>query len=242
MVRLNRYLAMLGVASRRHCDEMIAAGRVSVDGKRVRDPSVRIDPSTARITLDGTKLGRPPSPLVLLLNKPTGVVSTAADPFGRPTVVDLCKKYTRSRRLFPVGRLDINTTGLILLTNDGELCYRLTHPRFGIARTYHVRVRGLVNDKKISGLRKLASPSRRSHDSQSTVELVKHLDRESILRITLREGRNRQVRRMCESFGLTVVRLRRVRFGPLTIRKLPLGAVRPLSKAELTRLDGLLSS
>lgn len=233
---------MLGVASRRHCDEMIAAGRVSVDGKRVRDPSVRIDPSTARITLDGTKLGRPPSPLVLLLNKPTGVVSTAADPFGRPTVVDLCKKYTRSRRLFPVGRLDINTTGLILLTNDGELCYRLTHPRFGIARTYHVRVRGLVNDKKISGLRKLASPSRRSHDSQSTVELVKHLDRESILRITLREGRNRQVRRMCESFGLTVVRLRRVRFGPLTIRKLPLGAVRPLSKAELTRLDGLLSS
>lgn len=221
---------------------MIAAGRVSVDGKRVRDPSVRIDPSTARITLDGTKLGRPPSPLVLLLNKPTGVVSTAADPFGRPTVVDLCKKYTRSRRLFPVGRLDINTTGLILLTNDGELCYRLTHPRFGIARTYHVRVRGLVNDKKISGLRKLASPSRRSHDSQSTVELVKHLDRESILRITLREGRNRQVRRMCESFGLTVVRLRRVRFGPLTIRKLPLGAVRPLSKAELTRLDGLLSS
>jgi pseudouridine synthase len=207
---------------------------------RATDLSTRVVPGVSRITIDRVSLGRPPRPLVLLLNKPTGVVSTVSDPFGRPTVLDMCKKYARSRRLFPIGRLDINTTGLILLTNDGELCYRLTHPRFEIARTYHVRVRGLINEKKLVGLRKLASPLHRSRNSRSSVELLKQLNRESVLNITLREGRNRQVRRMCESMGLRVVKLRRVRFGPLTVRGLPLGAVRPLEKAEMEGLRRLV--
>jgi 23S rRNA pseudouridine2605 synthase len=232
---------MLGVGSRRSCDEIVLAGRVIVDGRRTTDPSVRVEPAKTRISLDGVPLGRPQRQFVLVLNKPTGVVSTVRDPQGRPTVVDLCKKYARGRRLFPVGRLDINTTGLILLTNDGELCYRLTHPRFETPRTYHVRVRGLINEKKLTGLRKLASPSRRSRDDRSSVEMLKQLNRESVLKITLREGRNRQVRRMCESVGLRVVKLRRVRFGPLTIRALPLGAVRPLEKAEMDRLRRHLS-
>jgi len=227
---------MLGVGSRRTCDDIIKSGRVVVDGEHTADPARRVDPQKTRITIDGAPFGKPQRPLVLLMNKPTGVVSTVSDPEGRPTVVDLCKKYTRTKRLFPVGRLDINTTGLILLTNDGELCYRLTHPRFQIARTYQVRVRGLMNERKLAGLQKLASPSRRSRDDRSSVELLKQLNRESVLKITLREGRNRQVRRMCESVGLRVVKLRRIRFGPLTIRKLPLGAVRPLEKAEMDRL------
>jgi pseudouridine synthase len=214
----------------------VTSGRVVVDGHRTTDPSVRVDPTKTRISIDNVPLRKPKRQLVLVLNKPAGVVSTVRDPEGRRTVLDLCRKYTRTRRLFPVGRLDINTTGLILLTNDGELCYRLTHPRFQIPRTYHVRVRGLMSEKKLVGLRKLASPSRRSRDDRSSVDLLKQLNRESVLKITLREGRNRQVRRMCESMGLRVVKLRRVRFGPLTIHGLPLGAVRPLEKAEMDRL------
>ncbi len=227
---------MLGVGSRRTCDDIVKSGRVIVDGDHTADPSLRVDPRKTRITIDGVPFGKPQRPLVLVLNKPTGVVSTAKDPQGRPTVLDLCKKYTRTRRLFPVGRLDINTTGLILLTNDGELCYRLTHPRFQIARVYHVSVRGLMNERKLTGLQKFASPSRRSRHDRSSVEMLKQHNRESVLKITLREGRSRQVRRMCESLGLRVVKLRRVRFGPLTIRNLPLGAVRPLEKAEMDRL------
>jgi len=232
---------MLGAGSRRTCDELVSSGRVTVDGRRVREPATRVVPGKTTISVDGVALSNPARPIVLLLNKPEGVVSTVSDPFGRPTVVDLCKKYTRSRRLFPVGRLDLNTTGLILLTNDGDLCYRLTHPRFGIPRTYHVRVRGLMNDKKLSGLAKYASPPHGSRDKRSSIELLKQLHHESILKITLYEGRNRQVRRMCESVGLRVVKLRRVRFGPLSVRKLPLGAVRPLEKSEMERLKRVLS-
>ena len=227
---------MLGAGSRRRCDEMILAGRVTVDGQRIKDPSVRVKPGATRVTIDKAPLGQPQNALVLVLNKPTGVVSTVSDPFGRPTVIDLCGKYSRRKRLFPVGRLDVNTTGLILLTNDGELCYRLTHPRFQIPRTYHVRVRGTMSERKLIGLQKLVSAPSKSHDVRPSVELLKELPRESVLKITLREGRNRQVRRMCESFGLRVVKLRRVRFGPLTIRKLPMGSVRPLEKSEMERL------
>ncbi len=163
------------------------------------------------------------------------------DPQGRQTILELCKKYTRRRRLFPVGRLDINTTGLILLTNDGMLCYRLTHPRYQIPRTYHARVRGTISDRKLVEMCRLASPGRRSRkEDRDAVGLVRQMGRESILEITLREGRNRQVHRMCESVGLKVVKLRRIRFGPLSIRNLPLGAVRPLERRELERLERVL--
>lgn len=231
---------MIGAGSRRACDDIIAAGRVKVDGRVVSEPGTRIVVGENNVVLDNVPVNRPPSPIVLLLNKPAGVVSTVYDPQGRPTVVDLCKRYARKRRLFPVGRLDINTTGLILLTNDGDLCYRFTHPRFEIARTYHVRVRGAMNDSKISALRRLALPSPRNRVDSAPVELLKQMNRESILKITLREGRNRQVRKMCSTVGLGVVTLRRVQFGPLTIRKLPLGAVRPLEKKELQAIARLL--
>lgn len=226
---------MLGVGSRRDCDGVIAAGRVRVDGHAVREPGVRVIAGVSRVDLDGAPLANLPRPVVLLLNKPAGFVSTASDPLGRPTVLDLCKPISSKVRLFPVGRLDVNTTGAILLTNDGALCYRLTHPRFQIARIYMVRVRGQVDEARMRRLARL-SGTKAGPGGRSPVELVKALGKETILRITLREGRNRQVRRMCEAVGLRVTRLKRVQFGPVTIRKLPVGGVRPLEKKEIERL------
>lgn len=240
-IRLNRFVAMLGAGARRACDEMITAGRVKVDGRRVTDPATRVVPGVNRVSVDGKSLSAPGQPLVLVLNKPLGVVSTVSDPYGRPTVLELCKKYARRRRLFPVGRLDVNTTGLILLTDDGMLCYRLTHPRYEIPRTYHVRVRGTMNERKLVELQKLATPGRQSQETAApAVSLVRQMNRETILQVTLREGKNRQVRKMCESVGVRVVKLRRIKFGPLSIRNLPLGAVRPLEKKELERLNRVL--
>lgn len=241
-VRLNRFLAMLGVGSRRACDDVIAAGRVSVDGKRVSEPGVRVVPGRSRVTLDNVALQNPTQRVVLLLNKPTGVVSTVSDPQGRPTVLGLCRKYARNRRLFPVGRLDYNTTGVILLTNDGMLCYRLTHPRYQIPRTYHVRVRGILDERKLARLCKLAAgTSRDMHGARGPVEVLRKHGNDFSLAITLHEGRNRQIHRMCESVGLQVRRLRRVSFGPITLRNLPLGAVRPLEPRELKKLRQLVS-
>jgi 23S rRNA pseudouridine2605 synthase len=247
-IRLNRFLAQLGVASRRSCDELIEAGKVRVGGKRVTRPGVKIIPGVDTVAVDGFKLDKPTHPMVLLLHKPTGVVSTVSDPQGRPTVIDFCKRYARRRRLFPIGRLDVNTTGALLLTNDGLLCYRLTHPRFRIPKTYRVQVRGGFNDLKLQKLRKMTGvedtgkrTGRPVRESASTaaVELIKQMEKVTILKITLVEGRNRQVRRMCDAVGLRVVKLKRLSFGSLSVRTVPLGAVRPLTKKELERLNAM---
>lgn len=231
---------MIGLGSRRACDELIKAGRISIDSKKITSLGTVVIPGDNTVCLDGRPLEKPRSTTILVLNKPAGVVSTASDPDGRPTVVDLCKKFARNKRLFPVGRLDVNTTGVILLTNDGLLCYRLTHPRFQIPRTYLARVRGAVSDKKIAKLNRLAGQQQtgsRTDRIRPRVELVRQIKHESLLRITLYEGKNRQVRRMCEAVGFRVVKLKRIRFGPVTIRKLPLGAVRPLHQRETAGLQ-----
>ncbi len=245
-VRLNRFLAQVGIASRRACDEIIREGRVVVNGSHVRAPGTRIDPAEADVRVDGAKVSRPPRPLVLLLNKPAGVVSTVSDPQGRTTVIDLCRRYGKSRRLFPVGRLDVNTTGALLITNDGALCYRLTHPRFGVPKTYVVRVRGLVTGRTIERLRRMAGVKPESGEGAADgprtrpgVELTHGEGKVSTLRITLLEGKNRQVRNMCEAVGLRVSKLKRVQFASVSIRKLPLGAVRPLEPRELASLRQL---
>jgi 23S rRNA pseudouridine2605 synthase len=239
-LRLNRYLALIGLGSRRACDELIKTGRISVDSKKITSLGTTVFPGENIVYLDGRPLEKPKTITILVMNKPTGVVSTATDPEGRPTVLDLCKKFSKKKRLYPVGRLDINTSGVILLTNDGLMCYRLTHPRFQIPRTYLARVRGAMSDKKIDKLNRLAGQSQAVNKSggiRPRVEPVKHLKHESILRITLYEGKNRQVRKMCEAVGFRVVKLKRVRFGPVTIRKLPLGAVRPLHHREIAALE-----
>jgi pseudouridine synthase len=242
-IRLNHYLAQLGIGSRRACDAIIAAGRVRVDGRVVRELGTRVAPGAHAVTVDGRAVGRPPRRMVLLLHKPKGYVSTVSDPEGRPTVIDLCRPLARRERLFPVGRLDVNTTGALLLTNDGELCYRLTHPRFQIPRVYQVRVRGDVSDAQLRRLLRLAGEGVGDHEhprsTRPSVELVTQLEKEAVLKVTLLEGRNRQVRLMCESVGLRVVALKRLSFGPISVRKLPLGAVRPLERRELERLEAM---
>jgi 23S rRNA pseudouridine2605 synthase len=242
-VRLHHFLAQLGVASRRACEALIAAGRVRVDGRVVRAPGERVVPGRHAVTVDGAAVTRPPRRTVLLLHKPTGVVSTVSDPMGRPTVTDLCRRYARRTRLFPVGRLDVNTTGALLLTNDGLLCYRLTHPRYGVPRVYQVRARGAFDRRKLARLERMAGAVGRGEDRGTSpgVQVVKELEGTTVLRVTLVEGRNRQVRRMCEAVGLRVTRLARLSFGPVSIRGLPVGAARPLEPGELAKLDQLLA-
>jgi pseudouridine synthase len=209
----------------------------------VRELGTRIVPVEHEVTVDGKPVARPVRRLVYLLHKPKGYVSTVSDDEGRPTVMDLMRSVARKQRLFPVGRLDVNTTGALLITNDGELCYRLTHPRFSIPRVYQVRVRGDVSDAQLRRLLRLAQEGVRDREqpraTRPAVEVVTQLEKEAILKVTLLEGRNRQVRLMCEEVRLHVVALKRLSFGPVSVRRLPLGAVRPLERRELDRLDAL---
>ncbi len=232
---------MLGVGSRRDCDEVVSSGRVKVDGQPVREPGARVVPGVTRVSLDGMPLVNPPQRIVLLLNKPPGYVSTVSDSLGRPTILDLCKPLSRKQRLYPVGRLDVNTTGAILLTNDGMLCYRLTHPRFEIPRVYVVRVRGQMDDQRLRRLERAGGGRFEQASEHPPVEVVRQIGKETILRITLREGRHRQIHRMCENVGLRVVRLKRVQFGPISVRGLPVGAARPLDAKEIEKLQRAVS-
>jgi 23S rRNA pseudouridine2605 synthase len=235
-VRLNRFLAMLGVGARRACDDIIKAGRVKVDGRIVEEPGMRVVPGENSVSLDNRVLENLPYPIILVLHKPVGYVTTVSDPSNRPTVMDLCKQYARKRRLFPVGRLDINTSGVLLLTNDGMLCYRLTHPQFEIPRIYTAKVRGIVDERRLRRLNGLAVGDRKSAKPIQAVEHLNTTGKVSTLKLVLKEGRNRQVRKMCENVGLRVVQLKRTQFGPVSVRKLPLGSVRPLEKKEIDRL------
>jgi 23S rRNA pseudouridine2605 synthase len=239
-IRLNLLLARLGIASRRACDHLIAAGRVRVGGRVVRELGTRVRVGVDVVEVDGTVVGKPPKRVVLLMHKPRGIVSTATDPEGRPTVLDLCRRLGHKQRLFPVGRLDFNTTGALLMTNDGLLCYRLTHPRFGVTRVYHVRVRGRVDDAVARRLERAARGDRAPRErtrGRVGVDVLARLPKETVLKVTLQEGRHRQVRKMVEAVGLRVVTLKRVSFGPVSVRRLPPGSVRPLERRELERLE-----
>ncbi|MET0836261.1 MAG: pseudouridine synthase [Thermoleophilaceae bacterium] len=226
-MRLAKYLAHAGVASRRAAEQLIAAGRVSVGGEPVTDPARDVDESSG-VAVDGRPVAPEPRE-VHALNKPAGVVSTARDTHGRPTVVELVRSR---RRLYPVGRLDADSTGLILLTNDGELAERLTHPRYGVEKVYRARVQpARVSRRALETLRQGVE----LEDGKTAPARVRQ-PRPGVLEITIREGRKRQVRRMCEAVGHRVVELRRVAFGPLGLRGLEPGQSRRLSRAEVERL------
>jgi 23S rRNA pseudouridine2605 synthase len=225
-VRLAKYLAHCGVASLRRAEELIAAGRVSVGGQTVTDPAREVDESSA-VEADGRSVTPEPRE-VWMVNKPAGVVSTAREPGRRQAVVELVKS---KRRVYPVGRLDADSTGLILLTNDGELANRLTHPRYGVERTYRVRLRRAASEPQVRRLRRGVEL-----DEGLTAPAGVRRVSPRVLEMTIGEGRNRQVRRMIEAVGNEVVKLTRIRFGRIDLGELPEGKARRLRHPEIQRL------
>jgi 23S rRNA pseudouridine2605 synthase len=226
-VRLAKYLAHAGIASRRASESLIAEGRVSVAGEVVRDPARDVDDSSG-VAVDDRPVAPEPRE-VHALYKPAGVVSTASDTHGRPTVTDLVPSQ---RRLYPVGRLDADTTGLILLTNDGELANRLTHPRYGVPKTYRALVRPKpVKDRALQALRDGVE----LEDGMTAPAKVRQT-KPGVLEITISEGRKRQVRRMVEAVGHHVESLERIAFGPLRLKGLQPGTHRRLTPAEVDAL------
>ena len=225
--RLQKVLARAGFASRRACEALIADGRVTVNGQAAA-LGRRIDPDRDVVEVDGVLVTVSDTLVHYLLNKPAGVVTTARDPQGRPTVVELVPPEPR---VFPVGRLDADTEGLLLLTNDGELAHRLTHPSFGVAKEYVAEVKGQPSPGAVRQLRRGVEL-----DDGMTAPARVALVAPSILRLTIHEGRNRQVRRMCETVGHPVVRLVRTRIGPLADRRLAPGQWRSLRPAEVAAL------
>lgn len=226
-VRLAKYLAHAGVASRRAADRLIAEGRVTVAGDVATDPALDVDDASG-VAVDGEAVGAEER-VVYAVNKPAGVVSTARDTHGRPTVTAIAPQ---GRRLYPVGRLDAQTTGLILLTNDGELANLLTHPRYQVPKTYLAGVApARVSEAALRQLREGVEL-----DDGRTAPARARQVRPGVLELTIREGRKRQVRRMCEAVGHRVVELRRVAFGPLRLGDLREGSHRRLTAAEVERL------
>ena len=231
--RLQKVLAAAGYGSRRVCEELIAEGRVTVDGE-VAVLGRRVAVDTARVEVDGVPVGVRPGLVYYLLNKPRGVVTTASDPQGRPTVLDLVPPEPR---VFPVGRLDVDTEGLLLLTNDGDLAHRLTHPSFGIEKEYLAEVEGRPSPGALRRLRTGVD----LEDGRTAPAKASVVDGRA-LRLTIHEGKNRQVRRMCAAVGHPVVRLVRVRIGPLADRDLPPGRYRPLNRDEVRSLQEAVAS
>ncbi len=227
-VRLQKVLAQAGLGSRRVCEDLIEQRRVRVNGE-VADLGRRVHPEVDVVEVNGAQIGVRPGLVHYLLNKPAGVITTASDTHGRHTVVDL---VPAEPRVFPVGRLDGETEGLLLLTNDGDLTHRLTHPSYGVDKEYLVEVEGNPHRGVVRRLREGVELDDGVTAPAKVAVLGDHL-----LRITIHEGRNRQVRRMCEAVGTPVVRLVRTRIGPLTDRTLKPGEWRPLTQDEVRALE-----
>ena len=247
MERLQKILSQAGVASRRASEQLMLDGRVSVNGVTVRELGTKADPADDDIRVDGRRVKVAEHHRYLLLNKPRGYVTTRSDPQKRPTVIDLLRGVREY--VYPVGRLDFDSEGLLLLTNDGDLAARLTHPRHGVARVYEARVlgvpdahdldrlaRGLVVDGRRTGPAEVRLVSRHSLGRVGPHPHSRAAEAEALLEITVREGRNRQVRKMCEAIGHPVTRLKRVAIGPLRDPTLKLGHWRELAPEEVRRL------
>jgi 23S rRNA pseudouridine2605 synthase len=226
--RLQKVLAQAGIGSRRHCEELIEDGAVTVNG-RMATHGDKVDAATDRIAVEGVAIATRPGLVYYLLNKPAGVVTSAGDPHGRRSVTDLVPVEPR---VFPVGRLDQDTEGLLLLTNDGDLTHRLTHPSFGVEKEYVAEVEGRPSRGSLRMLRDGIAL-----DDGVTAPAKASLVEPTVLRLTIHEGRNRQVRRMCEAIGHPVLRLVRTRIGPIADRKLGPGEWRALTTEEVRSLE-----
>lgn len=235
-IRLQKFLANAGVASRRASEKIIQDGRVKVNGKIVTVLGTKIDPEIDEVTIDGKPCIKPSCYTYILMNKPMGVVTTAKDPFGRPTVLDVITGF--NERVYPVGRLDKDTEGLLILTNDGEATYRLTHPKHEVEKTYFACVRGRVDKKQVRRLEKgvkledgLTSPAK--------VKIIKYEENLTLLEIKIHEGRKRQVKRMCSAIGNPVVYLKRTHIGKLSLKGLKPGQWRFMSAKEIQYIKSL---
>jgi len=238
LIRLTKFLASTGVASRRIAERLIADGRVKVNGISVREQGIKIIPGQDRVEVDNVPIEPASKKVYYLLFKPRGYLTTVRDPFGRPTVMDLFPPEMK-RGLFPVGRLDMDTEGLLLLTNDGELAFRLTHPRFQIQKKYLATVKGFPSEEELRKLQKgilleegLTSPAR--------VKVISAGKRKSLLLIAIHEGKKRQVKRMCQAIGHPVVHLKRVSYAFLTLEGLAPCDYRPLTREEVRKLSALV--
>ncbi len=231
--RLQKVLARVGIGSRRVCEDLIAEERVKVNGE-IAELGRRVDPDHDLVEVDGAPIGIRPGLVHYLLNKPVGVVTTASDPQGRPTVIDL---VPAEPRVFPVGRLDLDTEGLLLLTNDGELANRIAHPSHGVDKEYLAQVQGTPSRAALRTLREGVEL-----DDGRTAPAEASLVDDGLVRLVIHEGRNRQVRRMLDAVGHPVVRLIRTRIGPLSDRRLPPGEWRPLTEPELRSLEAAVAT
>jgi 23S rRNA pseudouridine2605 synthase len=231
--RLNKIIAMAGIASRRRADELISSGLVSVNGqveKRVGSKAVW---GVDSIEVDNQPIPNPPKKIYLLVNKPFGYVSTLSDPKGRPIIRDLVKNV--KERIYPIGRLDFDSSGLLILTNDGELAFRLMHPKFHIPRTYKVIIEGLISDTSVKRLKKgIILDDRLTHPAR--VGIIETQQDRSVVRITIFEGRSREIRRMCEAVGHKTLKLTRIGYGNITLGGLKVGKYRHLKSVEVKAL------
>lgn len=238
LIRLNKYIAQCGVTSRRGADDLVFAGRVTVNGTIADSPGIKVDPSRDSVEVDHKtiQLEQSGGDITILLHKPVETVTTASDPQGRRTVLDLLPEKIQKMRPFPVGRLDFFSEGLLLLTTDGDLCYRLTHPKWHLPKVYEVTIRGTVPDHALKTMQDGMTLG--NGDKLAPIKVVrkKPVAESQVLELTLIQGLNRQIRRMCDDFGLTILRLHRVKQGPLELGTLKRGDWRELTTKELAAL------
>ena len=234
-IRLQKYLAEAGIASRRKCEEYIEQGRVKVDNQ-IATLGMKVNPDTAEVFFDDKKIENKEELVYILLNKPIGYVTTAKDQFSRDSVLDLVKV---KQRIVPVGRLDMYTSGALLLSNDGDFVYRITHPKHEIDKTYTVTVKGIVTDEEVQMLRDGVEIEDYITKPAKVKILKTDFERDiSRLEITIHEGKNRQVRKMCEAVGRKVQALHRSKIGNIVVKDLKIGTWRYLSKQEIEYLKG----
>ncbi|BDQ36172.1 ribosomal large subunit pseudouridine synthase B [Pseudodesulfovibrio nedwellii] len=237
-IRLNKFIAQCGVTSRRGADDMVFSGQVTVNDTTADSPGIKVDPDVDAVAVNGRSISLPGKAgnMTLILHKPIETVTTVNDPQGRQTVLDFLPNEIRRLRPFPVGRLDYFSEGLLLLTTDGDLCYRLTHPKYHLPKVYQVTVRGTVPESAIKTMRQGMTLPEGDSLAPAKVELKKPVAGTQQVEITLIQGINRQIRRMCDLLGLTILHLRRVQQGPVNLGNLKRGTWRELTKSELQAL------
>ncbi len=231
--RLQKIIANAGITSRRSAEKLIDSGKVSLNGKVITTLGVKADPSKDKIRINGKLLSHSDAKLYILLNKPSGYITSLKDPEGRPTVMDLLKKIRQ--RVYPVGRLDYDTEGLLIITNDGEFANILMHPRHKVQKTYMVKIKGQISEKSIKHLTEGVHIDGRK-TAPVAIKKKGLREKNSWIEISLQEGRNRQIKRMLEVLRYRVLKLKRTSYGSLNVRGVPLGAYRLLNRFEVAHL------